>query len=176
MIPTDRYGTDITGFKKILKLLKEDKCVAVFPEGQINPLGFSGELQPFHAGTAAIASKTDPNVLPILFYGKPGFLRRMTVVIGTPFKFSDHFELKAARGEKLLEITDFFHERVEELKNFIPERVVVKEEKRREKERTKKEKNEIEKTQEDVVNKHIEEVVKKTAVTEEVKKEETIDN
>ncbi|MCL2860909.1 MAG: 1-acyl-sn-glycerol-3-phosphate acyltransferase [Firmicutes bacterium] len=143
MIPTDRTGTNaLSGMKESIRVLKKNHNLGIFPDGTIS---LSGEMKPFIPGAAVIASRTDPEIIPIFNFGLHGWFRRITFVIGKPFRLSDHFDLKNAKGEVIEEINNFLFERIAELKQQIPEKVLEKDRIAREKHQAKLERKKVNK-------------------------------
>lgn len=89
--PLGRDGQDTSAFRWMTELLNRDEVVAVFPEGQRNPL--TG-LQKANPGVALLALRTQATILPVGIIGTAhlGPLWRIlcptgniTVKIGSPF-------------------------------------------------------------------------------------------
>jgi 1-acyl-sn-glycerol-3-phosphate acyltransferase len=90
-IPVDRDGgQDVSAIKRVLKALKEERGIILFPEGTRT---VDGELQPAKAGVGFIAIKAQVPVVPVRIfgsfdaYGKGRGLRLgtpLTVVFGKP--------------------------------------------------------------------------------------------
>ncbi len=97
VLPIGRDGTDIAGFKKMLKLLKEGQGVFVFPEGTRSP---DGRLQPPKSGVGLLACRTQVPVLPTRIFGSyeilgrhrkfPDMLHPLSVVFGPPLQPADY--------------------------------------------------------------------------------------
>ncbi len=66
-IPVDRDGgQDVSAIKRVLKTLKEDKGLILFPEGTRTP---DGHLQKPKAGVGLIACRAQVPVVPVRIYG-----------------------------------------------------------------------------------------------------------
>lgn len=95
-IPVDRDGgQDVSAIKRVLKALKEDKGLILFPEGTRSP---DGQLKEPKAGVGLIACRAQVPVVPARIYGsfeafgKGQPLRlgtRVTVVFGPPIAPKD---------------------------------------------------------------------------------------
>ncbi len=72
--------------KTILRLLKNDKAVCLFPEGTRNPNVDC--LQEFHSGAALFAIKTHSPLRPFYIWDKTRACLKNYMIIG------DEFELK----------------------------------------------------------------------------------
>ena len=93
-IPVDQENPDMSGLKRIIKLLKQDKRVVIFPEGART---WDGELQPAQAGTGLIVAKSKVRVQPIRIFGARDALPRgsgklrlkpITIVVGDLIEFT----------------------------------------------------------------------------------------
>ena len=89
--PVDRGGNDVGAIKKSVTMLKEGKCMGIFPQGHRYP-GINPATTPIHNGAALIAYRSKCDVLPVSINvkgGKYGFLRRVEVVFGKIIKYED---------------------------------------------------------------------------------------
>src|SRR5271155_1167857 len=91
VLPIDRDGRDVSGLRRIIKMLKEGHAVLLFPEGTRSP---DGTLQAAEPGAALVAVKAGVPVLPVRVFGTFDSLSRHTkrllfhpirVVIGKPY-------------------------------------------------------------------------------------------
>ncbi|MDR3143853.1 MAG: 1-acyl-sn-glycerol-3-phosphate acyltransferase [Puniceicoccales bacterium] len=91
-IPVDRDGdSDLKAIRRVLKLLREDQGVTIFPEGTRTPDGYFQKAQ---AGVGFLACRSAVPVVPIRLFGTyaiwnrhhtaPDFHRRAQLVIGLP--------------------------------------------------------------------------------------------
>jgi 1-acyl-sn-glycerol-3-phosphate acyltransferase len=92
VLPIDREGHDISGLRRIIKMLQAGHSVLLFPEGTRSP---DGQLQPAQPGAALIAVKANVPILPARVFGTYESLSRHTkslrfhpirVVIGKPYR------------------------------------------------------------------------------------------
>src|SRR5262245_24186235 len=66
-IPVDRDGgQDVSAIKRVLKALREDRALILFPEGTRT---LDGQLQAAKAGVGFIAVKTQVPVVPVRIFG-----------------------------------------------------------------------------------------------------------
>jgi len=79
--PVNRGTADIGAIKTAMTLLKNGKCVAIFPEGTRVKEGQPHEVK---SGVAMIASKAKVPVIPVAIKGKYGFMRKIDIFVGTP--------------------------------------------------------------------------------------------
>lgn len=112
-IPVDRDGgQDVSAIKRVLKALKEERGLILFPEGTRSP---DGRLQPAKAGVGFIACKTQVPVVPVRIFGsfeafgkgrrmKPG--TPVTIVFGKPIPPSVYDDPKAGK-ERSQRASDF---------------------------------------------------------------------
>jgi 1-acyl-sn-glycerol-3-phosphate acyltransferase len=91
VLPIDRDGHDIAGLRRIIKMLKTDHAVLLFPEGTRSP---DGALQAAEPGAGLVALKAGVSVLPVRVFGTYESLSRhmkrlrfhpIRVVIGKPY-------------------------------------------------------------------------------------------
>jgi 1-acyl-sn-glycerol-3-phosphate acyltransferase len=91
VLPIDRDGHDISGLRRIIRMLKAGHAVLLFPEGTRSA---DSALQPAEPGAGLIALKAGVPVLPVRVFGTYESLSRHTkrlrfhpirVVIGKPY-------------------------------------------------------------------------------------------
>ena len=99
VIEIDRENLDLTTIKKIIKVLKDDEVLGIFPEGTRNRT--NEILLPFKEGTTMFAERTDSPIIPIIIEKKPKLFRRNKIIIGEPLKMDKG---KAENTEKLRNI------------------------------------------------------------------------
>lgn len=114
-IPVDRDGgQDVSAIKRVLKALKHDKGLILFPEGTRSP---DGCLQEPKAGVGLIACRAQVPVVPARIYGsfaacgKGRWLRLGTpvsVVFGAPIAPADYDEPSAGRERYQIASTRIF--------------------------------------------------------------------
>jgi len=82
-IPVDRDGgQDVSAIKRVLKALKAERGLILFPEGTRTP---DGNLQPAKAGVGFIACKTQVPVIPVRIFGSyEAFGKGRGLHLGTP--------------------------------------------------------------------------------------------
>ena len=91
VLPIDRDGRDVSGLRRIIKMLKEDHAVLLFPEGTRSN---DGTIQPAEPGAGLVALKAGVPILPVRVFGTYESLSRhqkrlrlhpIRVVIGQPY-------------------------------------------------------------------------------------------
>jgi 1-acyl-sn-glycerol-3-phosphate acyltransferase len=106
VVPVDQEKAEVAPLKTVIRLLKENKRVLVFPEGQRSP---DGTLQPAQPGAGFIVAKTKCPVIPMRIFGAYESLpigsskiklRPITIVFGDPIHFTDE-ELNAGKDAYL---------------------------------------------------------------------------
>src|SRR3984957_16049516 len=91
VLPIDRDGRDVSGLRRIIKMLKDGHGVLLFPEGTRSA---DGTLQPAEPGAGLVALKAGVPILPVRVFGTFESLSRhnkrlrfhpIRVVIGRPY-------------------------------------------------------------------------------------------
>jgi len=104
-IPIDQENPDMTGLKSIIKALKSQKKVVMFPEGERTLTGELGKALP---GVGLIIAKSQATVQPMRIFGAREALPRgsgnlkmaqISVVVGDPIYF-DQEMLKSYKGKQ----------------------------------------------------------------------------
>jgi 1-acyl-sn-glycerol-3-phosphate acyltransferase len=95
VIPVDQEGIDRSALKAVIRLLKANQGVLIFPEGSRT---IDGELQPGLPGVGLIIAKTLAPVVPMRIFGAHEALprgerrlrlARITVIVGDPIYFTE---------------------------------------------------------------------------------------
>ena len=95
VIPVDQEGMDRSALKAVIRVLKANQGVLIFPEGART---LDGELQPALPGVGLIIAKTLAPVVPMRIFGAHQALPRggnrlrlapITVVVGEPIHFTE---------------------------------------------------------------------------------------
>lgn len=95
-IPVHRGEADINATKCILRLLRNDKAVCLFPEGTRNPEVDC--LQPFHTGAALFALKTHAPLRAFYIWDKTKAFRKNYMIIGEEFTLEEFYGLPLDHG------------------------------------------------------------------------------
>jgi len=94
VIPVDQEGMDRSALKAVIRVLKANQGVLIFPEGSRT---LDGELQPGLPGVGLIIAKTLAPVVPMRIFGAHEALprggnrlrlARVTIVVGEPIYFT----------------------------------------------------------------------------------------
>jgi len=120
VVPVDQDRPDMTSLKTIIKLIRANNRVVIFPEGARTE---DGTLQKAEAGTGLIVAKTKAIVQPIRIFGARTALPRgsnkltfcpITMVVGDPIIFTPE-ELKAKGRDGYQKISDRIMEEIGKL-------------------------------------------------------------
>lgn len=112
-IPVHRGEADITASKSILRLLKQDKSLCLFPEGTRNPNVDC--LQEFHTGAALFAIKTKAPVRPFYIWDKTKVMRKNYMIIGDAFSLEEFYD-KPLNKQTLEEATEVIRNEIDRLR------------------------------------------------------------
>ena len=99
--PVDRKGADVSAVKKTIQMLKDGKCVGIFPQGH-REMGIHPRDAHLKQGAAMIAVKAQVTVLPCCVKMKKNrfaFFRRVDVYFGKPIRFEELNYDPEATGE-----------------------------------------------------------------------------
>lgn len=133
-VPIRRGEVDINASKRVLRLLKDNKPVCLFPEGTRN--AYVDCLQDFRPGTALFALKTHAPIRPFYIWDRPSFLRKNYIIFGEEFTLGEFYG-KPINHNTLEEATAIIKSKVEQLRLQLNEILLSQGIKRRP--RTKKE-------------------------------------
>jgi len=106
-VPISRDRGDLGALRTMLRMLKEDKAVLMFPEGTRSP---DGSLQEPRAGIGMIAAHARCPIMPMRIFGTDKALPRgatiprpaqVTIVFGEPFTYEFPADFKGMRGDEL---------------------------------------------------------------------------
>ena len=111
-ITVKRNDKDVGPLKESLKTLKEDKCIALFPEGTRNGLEKGAKAKD---GVAFFAVRSGAKVVPCGIKGGEKGNRKVTITYGKPLDYSD---LKGSKDKEVLDkITNEIMDNIIELAN-----------------------------------------------------------
>lgn len=133
-VPVNRGDVDINATKGILRLLKNDKAVCIFPEGHRNPNVDC--LQEFHTGAALFAIKTHAPIRPFYIWDKTKSFHKNYMIFGEEFTLDEFYDQPISR-KTLDDATAIIKAKVDELRlqlNAMLEENGVKRRKRTKKE------------------------------------------
>lgn len=87
IFPVKRGKKDIESIKKSLKVLKENKILAIFPEGTRNGIKKNGKIQ---NGPAYLSARTGVEVIPVRIEGNFKPFTKVKIYYGKPLDFSKY--------------------------------------------------------------------------------------
>ena len=87
VFPVRRGKQDIESIKKSLKVLKDDKILAIFPEGTRNGMKKNGKIQ---NGPSYLAARSGVEVIPVRIEGNFKPFRKVRLYYGKPLDFSKY--------------------------------------------------------------------------------------
>lgn len=87
IFPVKRGKQDIESIKKSLKVLKENKILAIFPEGTRNGMKKRGKIQ---NGPAYLAARSGVEIIPVRIEGNFKPFRKVKIYYGKPLDFSEY--------------------------------------------------------------------------------------
>ena len=91
-IPLDRDNPSLASIKAGIKVLKDEKRLAIFPEGRRN--FETNELQEIKKGTALFAVKGESNITPVIIHDRLKMFKKSYAIVGKPIDFSQYFGQK----------------------------------------------------------------------------------
>jgi len=112
-VPVRRGEVDMNATKTILRLLKNDKAVCLFPEGTRNPNVDC--LQEFHSGAALFAIKTHSPLRPFYIWDKTRACLKNYMIIGDEFELKEFYD-KPINHDTLAEATNIIKEKMDALR------------------------------------------------------------
>ena len=120
-VPLDRGGKDVGALKNAVKIAKEGKTLAIFPQGHRCP-GINPKETPIKSGAALIAYHAHADVLPVCIKTKDvkyKFMRKIEVIYGKPIKYSELGFEKGGIGE-FRAVTEKIFNEVCKLGGYLP--------------------------------------------------------
>lgn len=129
-IPLDRDKPSLSSIREGLQVLKEDKRLAIFPEGRRN--FETNALQEIKQGTALFAVKGKAQITPIIIYDRLKMFKKAYVIVGEPFDFSNYYDGKFT-DEVSKECTEILTEKMSSLQQRLFKLVEEEKSKKRKK-------------------------------------------
>lgn len=97
VITIDRENPDITSVKKVLKALKNDEAVVIFPEGTRVKGESFGEPKP---GLSLFALKSKANIIPVSIISNYKLFNHVIIYIDKPISLEEHHNKKLTKEEQ----------------------------------------------------------------------------
>lgn len=91
-VPINREKPEISSIKRCLKILKDEKRLAVFPEGTRNKV--NNEIQNLKTGVSLFAVKGRAPITPIIIYEGIKPFKRGYAMVGESFDLSEFYDCK----------------------------------------------------------------------------------
>lgn len=104
VFPIKRGKQDIESIKTSLKILKDNKILAIFPEGTRNGMKKNGKIQ---NGPSYLAARSGAEVIPVKIEGNFKPFRKIKIYYGKPLDFTKY---QSKKPEK--EILDLISEEI----------------------------------------------------------------
>lgn len=98
-IPVHRGDADIDAVKAVLRVLKDDKKLLIFPEGTRNKAG-TQDMAEFKDGTARFAIKTKSPIVPMIYYSSPKLFKKNWLYVGEPFSMESFYGARTSEDYK----------------------------------------------------------------------------
>jgi 1-acyl-sn-glycerol-3-phosphate acyltransferase len=120
--PVDRSGGNVSAIKTAVGLVKEGKCMGIFPQGHRYPGQNPRDTEPKN-GAALICTKAEANVVPVYIKKKNNthkLFRKTQVIIGEEIPFESFGYDPEAPGE-YTRITEIIFDRICTLGETFPE-------------------------------------------------------
>ena len=132
--PVDRAGNDVGAIKKAVAMVKDGKCMGIFPQGHRYP-GVDPRSTETKNGAALISVKAEADIIPAYIVrrnNKQSLFCRTWVIIGEPIKFSE-LQYDAESTGEYARISEFIFDRICSLGEGLSEKelkAVYKEQKK----------------------------------------------
>ncbi len=137
-VPVKRGEVDLFATKSVMRLLREERVVGIFPEGTRNP--YVDCLQEFHTGAALFAIKTKSPLRSFYTWEKAKIFHKNYIIIGDEFTLEEFYD-KPVTKELLVQATEVIKNNMDALRLQLNEILSEKGVKRRA--RTRKETEKI---------------------------------
>ncbi len=115
-IPVHRGEGDVSAVKSVMKVLKANKTILIFPEGTRNKAG-TKTMAPLKQGVARFAIKSNKKVVPMMYYRMHKVFRKNWLMVGEPIAFDNFKNMK--NHDDYQRATDFLTEKMAELRTQL---------------------------------------------------------
>ncbi len=122
-IKIDRSKSGITAIKNSLKVLKDGKKLAIFPEGTRNKGQQDEQLEigEVKQGVSMFALKAQVPIVPVILNRRPRLFRRTIIAIGQPFTLEEYYGQKLG-AEVLDEASALVSQKMHQLQEEVNEK------------------------------------------------------
>ncbi len=111
-IPINRDNIGMDSIRTIIDSLKEDKLVALFPEGHVNE---QEGIDPFKSGMVLMAMQSDKPIIPVYIRPRKHWYERLVLAIGEGVNVKEACDNKTGMAA-MEEVAAILKEKEEELK------------------------------------------------------------
>lgn len=111
--PVDRSGKDVGAIRSAVEMVKEGKCMGMFPQGHRYP-GVDPRTTPVKNGAALICTRSEADVIPVFIARKnhtPKLFRRTYIIIGKKIPYESFAYDPDGSGE-YARITNIIFDRI----------------------------------------------------------------
>ena len=111
--PVDRSGSDVGAIKKSVEMLKEGKCVGIFPQGHRYP-GVDPRTTPKKNGAALICTRAEADILPVYIWrkgNKARIFKRTYIILGERIPF-ESLGCEAGSSAEYKKLTDTVFDKI----------------------------------------------------------------
>lgn len=122
VIKVDRKKHNTKALRRTVDLLRRGKLIYMFPEGRLPLPEEQGKLLPFDSGFAYMALITGAKIVPVFTDGNLFTRKRNNILVGNKVDIKDLCRDDLSMRENAINITDFFHNRIEELGKELEKR------------------------------------------------------
>ncbi len=112
-IKIDNDGSNVKPFKDAAKVLEDDRCICIFPEGHIYQEGKVHELK---LGATMLAIQTNSPIIPVYIQKREGRKNRQKVIVGEKIYVSDYTNNRFPSLDELEKLSELLHSKLEELR------------------------------------------------------------
>ena len=116
-IPINRDNIGMDSIRTIIDSLKEEKLVAMFPEGHVNE---NTGIDPFKSGMVLMAMQSDKPIIPVYIRPRKHWYERLVLVIGEKVNVKEACAGKTGMAA-MEEVAAILKEKEEELKILAEE-------------------------------------------------------
>lgn len=108
-IPIDRENIEMSSFNRAVDVLKDERCLCIFPEGTINIE--KKNVSAYKSGVALIAIRGKAPIVPVYIAPRKKWYHRSVMVIGEPIMLATEFEGLSNMMNTVNRITEVLHEK-----------------------------------------------------------------
>ena len=117
-IKVDKANFSVDSFHEVVKYLKRDKVVSIFPEGRLNL--DNDEILTFKSGIVLMAYTANKPIIPMYFVPPKAWYCSRTVVMGEPIDVREFCGARP-RAEDFERVSEILRDKEKELQNFYYE-------------------------------------------------------